>query len=285
MTRRLCQFFASLGVLGGSLSAQTLFGVTGSDGAASNLYTVNITTGATTLIGATGFSGVGALAFAPNGTTLYGVANSGHRLITINTSTGVGTAVSASATGTGNIADIAFRADGVLFAAAGSDGVAPLYTINTTTGIATLIGTMAGSGGGNALAFNATGTLFLDANSGLYTVNPVTAATILVATPNFGDPFSQSEFAGMKFHPSSGVLYGTTIGELGSLSTFTGSPTVTFLGSTSVALEAVAFGTASAPPPPPPTGVPAPSTLLLFGTGLAIAAAWSFLRGRRTMRT
>jgi hypothetical protein len=283
MTRRLCQLFASLCFLGASMSAQTLYGVTGSDGAASSLYTVNITTGATSLIGATGFSGVGSLAFATNGTTLYGIANTGHRLITINTSTGVGTAVSANAIGTtNNIADIAVRSDGILFASAGGNGGSPLYTINTTTGIATLIGTMAGATGGNAVAFNAGGTLFLSSSGNLYTVNQSTAATTQVAVLNFGVAFSQNDFAGMKFNPSGGVLYGTTIGELGSVSSFTGTPVVTFVGNTGVSLEAVAFGNGNSTPPP---GTPAPSTLLLVGTGLAIAMGWFVLRGRQTNRS
>ena len=151
-----------------SAQTQTLFGVTGQNGAESFLYTINTTTGATTLVGDTGFTGVGSLAFATNGTTLYGVSGNassgspGHYLITINTITGLGTKVSNNLTGTGNIADIAFRSDGVLFAAG---GMGTLYTINTTTGVATTVGIMPDEGSGNALAFNASGTLYLCADA------------------------------------------------------------------------------------------------------------------------
>jgi WD40 repeat protein len=280
MPRHLYQLFASLCCLSVCLSAQTLFGVTGTDGEASILYSVNTTNGATTVIGPTGFNGVGALAF--NGTTLYGVANIGHRLITINTTTGTGTPVSANATGTGNIADIAFRADGTLFASGGGDGASPLYTINTTTGVATLIGTMSGAGGGNGLAFNSAGTLYLAGFSALYTVNPATAATTQVATLDFGD--TNDIFAGMKFNPNTGVLFGTTHGQLGSVNVFNGNVIVTVLGNTGADLEAVAFGTGGTAPPPPPT-VPAPSTLLLLGTGAIMMMGWFLLRGRRTLRS
>lgn len=283
MIRRLCQILGSLCLLGASLPAQTLYGVTGSEGVASSLYTVNITNGATTLVGSTGFSGVGSLAFNPSGATLYGVANVGHRLIAINTSTGVGTAVSANATGTGNIADIAFRSDGTLFAAGGGDP-GSLYTINTTTGVATLVGVMTNSSGGNALAFNSAGTLLLSTYPGLYTVNPATGATTQVTMLNFGSFASSSAFAGMKFHPGTGVLFGTTIGQLGTVSSFSGTQSVTLVGDTGVALEALAFGAGSTPPPPQPSTVPVPPTLLLLGTGLASGMGWRFLHNRRAVR-
>ena len=192
----------------------------------------------------------------------------------------MGTAVSANGTGTGNIADIAIRSDGILFAAYGG-GV--LYTINTTTGIATSIGNLPG-GGGNALAFNAGGTLFLCASAKLYTVNQSTAATTQVAVLGNGAFNISQGFAGTKFHPTTGVLYLTALGQLGSVSTFSGTPVVTNLGNTGVALEAIAFGSGSTPAPPP-SAVRAPSTLLLLGTGQAVAMAWFFLRGRQTIRS
>lgn len=281
MNLRLCRLFTSLCFLASLMSGQTLtlFGVTGSDGAASSLYRVNISNGATTLVGPTGFSGVGSLAFAPNGTTLYGVANVGHRLITINTSTGVGTAVSANTTGTRNISDIAFRSDGVLFGVQVTEGFATLITINTTTGTSTVIDSLPNANGGNALAFNSSGTLFLQCFNGLFTVNQSSASTTLVATPDF-NALNSDAFAGMKFHPASGVLYGTTIGQLGSISTFTGSPVVTLVGSTGVDLEAVAFGNVAGPVLPP---TPIPSTLLLVLTGFAMFLGWFFMRRRQAI--
>jgi WD40 repeat protein len=282
MNQHVCRLFTSLCFLTSLMSGQTLtlFGVTGSNGTASSLYKVNITNGSTTLVGPTGFSGVGSLAFAPNGTTLYGVANVGRRLITINTSTGAGTAVSGNATGSNNIADIAFRSDGVLFAAEGSDGTASLDTINTTTGIATRIGTMPGSGGGNALAFNSSGILYLDSANGLYTVNPSSGATTLAATLNLGS-LDNGAFAGMKFNPVTGVLYGTTLGQLASLNSFSGNQDVTNVGSTAVGLEALAFGNAASGPVLPST--PIPSTLLLVLTGFAMFLVWFFMRRRQAI--
>lgn len=100
---RYCLILAGLSCFAVLVPAQTLYGITGEDGDASTLYTINITTGAATTVGATGFNGVGSLAFAPDGVTLYGVSGNnsggGHYLIRINTSTGVGTAVSGNVTG------------------------------------------------------------------------------------------------------------------------------------------------------------------------------------------
>jgi hypothetical protein len=288
LLNRYCLILAGLSCFAVLVPAQTLYGITGEDGDASTLYTINTTTGAVTTVGATGFNGVGSLAFAPDGVTLYGVSGNnsggGHHLIRINTSTGVGTAVSGNVTGNSNIADIAFRSDGVLFASGGSDGASPLYTINTTTGIATLIGTMANSGGGNALAFNASGTLYLCSTNALLTVNTTTAATTQVGQLNW----EGNNFGGMKFQPGTGTLFLTDVdGDVAKVTTFSGAniPVTTISLSPSEDFEGLAFGGASAPPPPPPSGVPAPSTLLLLVTGLAIVARWSFLRRRQGIRT
>jgi hypothetical protein len=78
------------------------------------------------------------------------------------------------------------------------------------------------------------------------------------------------------------VLFGTVLGQLGSLSSFTGSPAVTNVGNTGVALEAVAFGNGSSGPGLP--GTPAPTTLLLIFIGLAAIAGWYFLGQNRAVR-
>ena len=279
----------------GVASGQTvLYGVTGVNHGASSLYTVNTSTGLATLVGATGFNGVSALAFAPNGITLYGEANasptSPRTLITINTSTGAGTAIGAAAISS-NFADIAFRSDGVLF---GVNGNGNLYTINTSTGAATLVGHPGTPFvGGGGLAFNAGGILYLAntlggvTNNRLFTVNTSTGAATQVGTFDMSAfPAGTDRFAGMKFHPMSGVLYATafvniepsTSSRLASASTFSGSIVVTNIGNPGVVLEAIAFGGAAAPPPPP--GIPIPSSLLLLGTGLVAATMWILWRRR-----
>src|SRR5437660_12817234 len=97
MTKRLFALtIAALLCSGAALAATTIFGTayTNTNGAAS-LYSISPTTGAATLVGATGFRQISALAFAPNG-TLYGIGRNGTGalvLLTINTATGAGTQV------------------------------------------------------------------------------------------------------------------------------------------------------------------------------------------------
>lgn len=289
MTRRFVLLVVVLSIISALASGQNVFyGVTGQDGVASSLYTINSTTGATTLVGATGFNGVGSLAFSPLG-TLFAIAGNAagpvHQLITINTSTGAGTAIGATGI-TNNITDIAFRSDGVLFAMTGRGD---LYTVNTTTGAATLINSAGGVTQGGGLAFNSGNTLFLSAGSNLQTVNQATGARTNVVTMTFVS--GADALVGMKFHPTSGVLYAVTFdldssppSQLVTVNTSTGA--MTSLGSNGLRLEAMAIGGAATtpPPPPPPTGVPIPSTLLLMITGILGLAAWLYRR-RRTAGT
>jgi hypothetical protein len=264
-------------------SAQILYGTTGVNSAVSSLYTVNTSTGATTLVGATGFSGIGSLSFSPGG-VLFGVANGSSRsLVTINLSTGVAT-LKGPTGATANITDIAFRSDGVLFAA---DGGARLYTLNTTTGVATLIGTVSPSNNfGNGLAFNASNTLYYADGSQLHTLNQATAAATLAGTLDFSAfpvGSNNNRFVGMKFNPTSGVLFGSVFSDfepasasrLASISTFSGTITVTNIGVTGVILEAVAIA---------PAGVP---VLPQWGTGvlavLVTAVALWALRRRASL--
>ncbi len=278
MFRKLALVCVLLCFSAGLASAQVLYGTTGVSSAVSNLYTVNTSTGATTLVGATGFNGIGSLSFSPGG-VLFGVANgSGRALVTINLSTGAGTLRGATGASS-NITDIAFRSDGVLFAA---DGGSRLYTVNTTTGAATLIGTVSPSNNeGNGIAFNTASTLFLADGNQLHTVNQATAATTLAGTLDFSafPTPGNTRIVGMKFNPTTGVLFGSAFSDfdpasasrLASISTFSGTITVTNIGSTGVILEAVAFAPAGVPVLPP------------WGTGvLAIlvtaAALWALRR-------
>jgi WD40 repeat protein len=257
----------------------TFYGATGAGGAASSLYTINSTTGATTLVGAIGFNGVGSLAFSPAG-TLYAIAgNSGsavnHQLITINTTTGAGTLVGLTGEAD-NITDISFRSDGVLFAMSGNAG---LYSVSTTTGVATLLGTGPGIDSGGGLAFNSANTLFVASGDALNTVNQSNGAQSNVVTMTFVS--GADSLIGMKFHPSSGTLYAAAFSldsspasQLVTVNTTTGA--MASLGSNGVRLEAIAIsGTVTAPPPP---GIPVPSSLWLLGVGVFCLAGWRYFR-------
>lgn len=86
-----------------SANAGVLYGVTGAGGGPSSLYTINTTTGAATLVGATGATHITGLDFDPTSGILYGVADSGFlgtpMLVTIDKSTGAATTVGALGVG------------------------------------------------------------------------------------------------------------------------------------------------------------------------------------------
>jgi hypothetical protein len=116
------------------------------------LYSINPLTGATTLIGAIGFSNVFALAFDQSG-RLFGVSDSTNQLIEINSGTGAGAAVGTLSVG--SALDIASRPeDNVMFLA--DSGTGSLHVLNTATG-----GTM--SVGSYSVAANIAGLAFSDA--------------------------------------------------------------------------------------------------------------------------
>jgi hypothetical protein len=114
--------------------AGTLFGASSGGG----FYQVNLTTGAASPIGnGTGITGLTDLAldtggkiWATNKTTLY----------TINPTNGTATQVAQfTGPGSGDLAGIAFAANGTLYATSYVAG-SSLYTVNTTTGAVTSVG-------------------------------------------------------------------------------------------------------------------------------------------------
>ena len=150
-------------------SAGNLFGVD-----FDNLYSVNATTGATTLIGSLGpVTSFNALVFGSNG-TLYGASNN---LYTVNTSTGAATSI--GPIGFASAGDLAFL-NSVLYLTT-SNG--QLVSLNTATGAGTLIGAT-GIANLFGLAAPAGGPLFGVAGTNIYNVSPVTGAASL--TMGFG---------------------------------------------------------------------------------------------------
>ena len=139
-------------------------GVSQGGGGASTLYTLDPTTGAATAIGPTGFNGVGAIAFASNG-TLFGISSGPFQLITIDVNTGVGTPVGPTGeAGFRGFMDISFRNDdGVLFATLlppKGTGCTRLATIDVTTGADTDIGDIGTCFPGRGMAFSTTDVLY-----------------------------------------------------------------------------------------------------------------------------
>lgn len=268
MNIRLIRFLAMfLGALvSAGLRAQIIFATDNNSGNAS-LYSVNPTTGAATLIGATGFGRVSAIAFSPSG-VLYGIAGNSGDLITINTTTGVGTSVG----NTGITAtDMSFTSGGVLYAQSFNS----LYQINPTTGSPSFIGN--GSGGnGNAIAVNTSGTLYFSYGNGtmhLFTLSTTTGASTLVADNtnwNTGVNGGNPRPSAMTFDPVTGTLWATVISDNGTfVSTMNPvNANVTIVGSAGVTLDGIAI-----------SPIPEPSTYaVIVGSG---ALGLAVLRRRK----
>ncbi len=232
----------------GAVRADILYGATGGS-APSNLYILNPANGSvTSTVGPIGFAVTG-LAFDPTSGVLYGVtsgfsATSPRSLITINTTTGVGTLVGPEINGS-PIADITFTKNGTLYG--WGEGGDDLYTINKITGTATKVGESGIGTYGSGISANPNDVLFytgsgrtgplrtIDKTTGL----PTTVATLSGAPGTDGDPVNALAFN------STNILYGS-IGTFGSgqghlviINTTTG--VVTDLGLTVINLDAIAF--------------------------------------------
>jgi len=126
-----------------------------------SLATINTNTGLLTIIGPLGVSGMGALAFAPDG-TLYGATeNKGTSpfgaLYTINTTTGTATLVtvirdSFSSPHPGGFSSIQFACDGTLYYGGGFF-TGDFGTVNINTGVYTQINPSTTTGSLGGLAF------------------------------------------------------------------------------------------------------------------------------------
>jgi dipeptidyl aminopeptidase/acylaminoacyl peptidase len=102
-----------------------------------NLYTVNRTNGATTLVGAHNFRVTG-LTFNGAHTLMYAIGYDGN-LYSINPATGAATSIGPHNRST--ILDLATDSNGTVYAAGFGSG---LYTVNTSTGATTQVGTITG---------------------------------------------------------------------------------------------------------------------------------------------
>jgi len=175
--------------------SKTLYGCNGGFGSlpASDLYTIDPTTGSATLIGSmVNIVGCSGLRFQPSTGVLFAVGldvlTGIVSLFTVDVQTGLATMIGHSSNicpGGGNhrIADIAFRSDGVLFGSLTASGVTNtcLGTLSTTTGAVTFIGQTGDGSEGNGLAFDSHDTLWLATSGHLDTLNQATAAATFVA--------------------------------------------------------------------------------------------------------
>jgi hypothetical protein len=174
----------------------------GTDASGGNLLTINPATGIGTIVGPMRVGSVPALAIDPTTDIMYAATGSGNpNLYMVDPSTGATSLIGSTGLGVAAVSDIAFRADGTLYAAVnivgdGSTGADNLATINKTTGQATVIEPFDGLctqspctiEGMEAIAFDPAGNL-LGALSergaaglpGLYKINPTTGLATFFA--------------------------------------------------------------------------------------------------------
>ncbi len=273
-------FLSTLALLATSTFASTIY-VSGTN---DDLYTINPTTGATTLIGDMGVEMSDIAIDNIGGTaTMFGVsfaANSG--LYSINMTTGAATLIGSSGT---FLDALAFSPTGTLYAAGGTAGCGPppasspacgtLYTVNTSTGHATAVNsTPGGYNSAGDLEFIGN-TLYVTSDSSstngggndtLYTINPATGIGT-AATNNLGFQFVY----GLAYVPESSTLYGFND---------VGNHVVTINPSTGVATSVATYSNTIEI-----TGAaelaPEPGTLAIMALGLATLAGLAFRSRQR----
>ncbi len=231
---------------------ETLYAATTDYMAGGNLYVLDPTTAAATLVGpllvGTLPIGVTGLAFNPANGTLYGVtddysANYPDSLVTINTQTAAATLI--GPLGVTSVTDISFNSAGMLYgwvvnpldpASYDAPSSSYLVSISLTTGAATQIGSAPmGLNYEGGIAFSPGGTLYVENNvqqsSGccspypspfvFETVDPTTGNTTPVSTST---PFGDSYLDAMAFN-AAGTLFIVVVDSDGFSSLYTVDPT------------------------------------------------------------
>ncbi|RMD93741.1 MAG: hypothetical protein D6813_03570 [Calditrichaeota bacterium] len=161
------------------------------------------------------------------GTLYASTGGRGNSLITVDPTTGVGSAVGPS-TGFGPVSEIEFREDATLFGSTGG-GNSSIITFNLITGTPSLVG-IHDFGVVNGLEFDVSGTLFgtfvpsPGSPSQLVTVNQATGSLTFIGPTGF------QNVGGLTFAPD-GTLYGVTSGpgtnsDLITINTETGAGTL-----------------------------------------------------------
>jgi hypothetical protein len=253
-----------MGLIGAAQAAPTVY-INDSSG---QIGTVDVATGAATLIGPSGVTGAFGepltdIAFAPNG-NLYGITFGS--LYSINTATGAATLIGATgivnSLGNSDINSLVFGTDGTLYAAALQEPA--LYTLDITTGAATLVGAMgAGFNSAGDLAFHE-GNLYLSTvDDRLIEVDPTTGAGAAIGAIGFDNVFGLAT-------GDDGVLYGLGVSDTSTTVVFSVDTTTgagTFVSDYGAGPLLQAFGT-SFVNEAVPDAIPEPATLALLSAGL-----------------
>ena len=236
-------------------------GAPGGGDTASSLFTIDPTTGVSTLVGATGFIGVNSIDFNPLTGVLYGIANNGGgvaQLITINPATGAGNLIAALSPNFQS-PDMSFNPSGTLYSwsEASPDH---LNRVNITTGATTDVGPSGIGTLHTGLDLNSVGAIYVKSGNNVYTINPVTGAATFLITVTAAATFENV----LAFDPTD-KLYTvdrrTGNSDLYTLNLTTG--TSTLIGATGLpTLSALAFAPV----------VPEPATLSLLS--VAVLVLW-----------
>jgi hypothetical protein len=230
-------------------AAPTLWVSTGG----AQLATVDVATGATTLIGSTGIA-LTDIAFSPTG-DLYGISFTS--LYQVNASTGATTLVGSLGAVSGTANALVFGSDGTLYMAGSS-----LYSVNTLTGAASAIGAIGFQSGGD-LAFIGSTLYMATSGNQLVEVDVSTGAGTFIGNLGVPNMFGLAT-------PDNVTLYGVAGQSVYLVNTTTGAATfqTTFAPNLVGGAFGLAFRTESGG-----GDVPEPGTLALVGLALLGAAA------------
>ena len=242
--------------------AGVMYAITGASGASSSLYALDTSTATATLIGATGFSHVTGLAVNPVTGDLYGhvsdlFGSGATQLISINKDTGAGTVIGNSGA---QIPDISFDSSGTLYGWSEAGTTQDdLVTIDLGTGLATLVDESSTGTARTGLAFDGTGSLYMQDIAAIATVDPTTGLLTSVQTPISGAGSLDNVLEFDEF----GTLF--TIDRSGAQSLLytvdLGASTATLVGDIGIAnISALAYDAT--------VDVPAPGTVAILGLGL-----------------
>ncbi|MBA4178079.1 MAG: hypothetical protein C0505_16205 [Leptothrix sp. (in: Bacteria)] len=222
-----------------------------STGGPNQLATVDVATGATTVVGNTNVF-LTDIAFDPTG-NLWGISFSD--FYSVDKTNGNATLVGSLGSFAGTANALVFGADGTLYMAGSS-----LYKVNTSTGASTLVGAIGFQSAGD-LAFVG-GDLFMAASSGqLIDVDTTTGAGAAIGPIGVASTFGLASADNITLYGMAGqtvFTIDTTTGAAGAQVTF--NPTLGFAAGSAFQTESGA-------------SVPEPGSLALVGAALLAAGA------------
>jgi len=248
MMRLIGIMVLALSMTSGAMVSAAPIGFSVRSNADDHLYSIDLTTGAATDLGAVGLNDAEGLAFAGSG--LYAIGGGVDEFWNITTPPG--TKVGNTGSRSGFDAGLDYDSTrNKMFNINGDLTGSYLYQINMATGAATSIGSSPTFADG--MAINGSGVAYASdfvVTDSLYRVNLGTGGLTLVGSLGIGNVSAQT---GMSFDPLSNVLYAlTSTGKIYTLNSVTGG--ATFVANTLSGFEGFAI-------------IPEPATLSLLAIG------------------